>query len=191
MSVCHFDTRTSVFTQILAKYSQEEVEIASLTKIMTCFLVIQICEFFQLDPKEERVAVSDKACKMPGTSAKLLYSDHLSVFDTLHGLMLPSGNDAAVALAEWGGKTIRKYITLFEKSQEEKQSRARSQLVQSKKKRSYTKLFIYHMNRLCDKLGLNHTRFCNPHGLMNNKAFSCSADISKLSCIAMQNDLFQ
>lgn len=33
----------------------------------------------------------------------------------LHGLMLPSGNDAAVALSEWGGKTIRKYFIVYQR----------------------------------------------------------------------------
>lgn len=49
---------------------------------------------------------------MHGTSAKLNYSDIFSVYELLHALMLPSGNDAAIALAEWGGKTIRKYCCI-------------------------------------------------------------------------------
>lgn len=36
---------------------------------------------------------------MPGTSANLQYSDILTIYELLHALMLPSGNDAAVALA--------------------------------------------------------------------------------------------
>lgn len=35
---------------------------------------------------------------MQGTSAKLAYSDVLTIYDLLHGLMLPSGNDAAISL---------------------------------------------------------------------------------------------
>lgn len=35
---------------------------------------------------------------MPGTSARLAYSDTCTVFEMLHGLMLPSGNDAAIVL---------------------------------------------------------------------------------------------
>jgi len=40
---------------------------------------------------------------MSGTSAELRMGDVLSVWDVLHGLMLPSGNDAAIALAEHFG----------------------------------------------------------------------------------------
>lgn len=59
--------------------------------------------------------VSERASKMIGTSAGLGYSDILTVYELLHALMLPSGNDAATALAEWGGKTIRKYVAIAQK----------------------------------------------------------------------------
>lgn len=43
---------------------------------------------------------------MIGTSARLKYGDVLSIWDLLHGLMLPSGNDAAFSLAESFGTYI-------------------------------------------------------------------------------------
>jgi len=54
---------------------------------------------------------------MQGTSAKLSYSDVVTIYDLLHGLMLPSGNDAAIALGEWGGKIIRKYSSILKRQQ--------------------------------------------------------------------------
>ena len=45
---------------------------------------------------------------MSGTSAELVVGDLLSIEQLLYGLMLPSGNDAAVALAKWGGALINK-----------------------------------------------------------------------------------
>jgi D-alanyl-D-alanine carboxypeptidase len=65
---------------------------------MTCFVVILISETFNINLKKEKVIVNEKASKMLGTSAKLAYSDVCTIFDLLHGLMLPSGNDAAIAL---------------------------------------------------------------------------------------------
>jgi serine-type D-Ala-D-Ala carboxypeptidase (penicillin-binding protein 5/6) len=44
--------------------------------------------------------VSKKAAEMGGTSANLLEHQRLSIIDLLYALMLPSGNDAAVTLAE-------------------------------------------------------------------------------------------
>lgn len=82
---------------------------------MTCLLILNIARVFRLDIRKEKALVSERASKMPGTSAGLNYSDILTVYDLLHGLMLQSGNDAAVALAEWGGKTIRKYCSIAKK----------------------------------------------------------------------------
>ena len=43
---------------------------------------------------------------MTGTSAELIAGDVISIEHLLYGLMLPSGNDAALALASWGGALI-------------------------------------------------------------------------------------
>lgn len=45
---------------------------------------------------------------MPGTSAQLQAGDVISLNSLLYGLMLPSGNDASVAVAEAIGKIIQK-----------------------------------------------------------------------------------
>jgi D-alanyl-D-alanine carboxypeptidase len=57
-------------------------------------------------------------------------------------------------------------------------------------KKSYQKLFIHHMNKAASKLKLYDTRFANVHGLMNDKAYSTSHNISLLTCIAMKNNTF-
>ena len=103
------------------------IEIASLTKIMTCYLSLLICKKFGIDLDNYWVRVSDKAAEMPGTSAELQAGDLISIDGLLHGLMLPSGNDASVALAESMGKIIQK-----------------SKNKPSKK--SYYETFLTHMN---------------------------------------------
>jgi D-alanyl-D-alanine carboxypeptidase len=65
---------------------------------MTCFLALIIADKFCIDIKKEKIIVSERASKMGGTSAKLAYSDVLTVYEMMHALMLPSGNDAAIAL---------------------------------------------------------------------------------------------
>jgi D-alanyl-D-alanine carboxypeptidase (penicillin-binding protein 5/6) len=52
------------------------------------------------------IKVSENAGNITGTSAELGVGDVLSVNDLLYGLMLPSGNDAAVALAEHFGEML-------------------------------------------------------------------------------------
>lgn len=49
---------------------------------------------------------------MGGTSAFLRFDDVLNLEDLLYGLMLPSGNDAAVAISNWGGEMIYSLATL-------------------------------------------------------------------------------
>lgn len=107
--------------------------------------------------------------------------------------MLPSGNDAAVALAEWGGKTIRKYTQLAQKYTIAKSNDSKSMNFITDyivEKKSYQKLFILHMNKAANNLDLKNTRFINSHGLMNEKAYSTANDIALLTSIAMKNSIF-
>lgn len=52
------------------------------------------------------VGVEKEAAEIGGTTAELRLGDKLSVCDLIHGMMLPSGNDAAVALAYYFGNLI-------------------------------------------------------------------------------------
>ena len=71
---------------------------------MTCWVVINICK----DPAAEDVLVTDIASDIRGTCANLKVGDILTVDQLLYGLMLPSGNDAAFALAQHFGKKLYK-----------------------------------------------------------------------------------
>jgi len=52
------------------------------------------------------IEISENASNISGTSAELEEGDSLTIWDLLHALMLPSGNDAATALAEYFGELI-------------------------------------------------------------------------------------
>ena len=73
---------------------KERREVASLTKILTIFTVLQLCDKLEFD-LEEMVEISEEAAEVTGTSACLWEGDQLTVKELLYGLMLPSGNDAA------------------------------------------------------------------------------------------------
>jgi|JI9StandDraft_2_1071091.scaffolds.fasta_scaffold402732_2 D-alanyl-D-alanine carboxypeptidase (penicillin-binding protein 5/6) len=79
--------------------ADSRMEIASLTKTMTCLLVLLLTEKLRIDTTGTYVKVNEKASKLMGTTAGLLYADHVRLADIIYGLMLPSGNDAALALA--------------------------------------------------------------------------------------------
>jgi D-alanyl-D-alanine carboxypeptidase (penicillin-binding protein 5/6) len=88
--------------QVIASSNPEErVEPASLTKIMTSYLIFQALRDKTLDLNQQ-VTVSTNAWRVaPGSSKMFLEpGQHVSVDDLLSGLLIQSGNDAAVALAE-------------------------------------------------------------------------------------------
>lgn len=85
--------------------SQTQLEMASLTKIMTCIVVLRLLREFNGDI-EQTVEVGSIETSITGTSAELERGFRYSIEQLLYGLMLPSGNDASLALAVWGGKAI-------------------------------------------------------------------------------------
>lgn len=76
---------------------------------MTCYLSLLICKKFGVELSDMTTRISEKAAETPGTTAELEHGDVLSIRDLLYGLMLPSGNDASVALAESLGKVIQRH----------------------------------------------------------------------------------
>lgn len=73
---------------------------ASLTKMMTALVSLELAQEMRLDIRSTYFKVSIKAATTIGTTANLVDGQVLSIWDLLHGLMLPSGNDAAMVLAE-------------------------------------------------------------------------------------------
>jgi D-alanyl-D-alanine carboxypeptidase len=81
-------------------------EIASLTKIMTWYTILKLMEKYSLNKHTTLITISKNASQIIGTTSLLQEGHMLSAWDLLHGLMLPSGNDAAIALSEYFGKLL-------------------------------------------------------------------------------------
>ena len=81
-------------------------EVASLTKIMTCYTTIKLCKLLNIDPRNTYVKATDVAADICGTTANLKKDEELSIHELLFGLMLPSGNDAAFALSQYFGQRL-------------------------------------------------------------------------------------
>ena len=96
----------------IAENIDEALPIASISKLMTFLLVKEkIAEGkFKL---EDKVKVSVTASSEEGSSLDLKPGEEISVKDLLDGLMIVSGNDAAVALAELVGETESKFVTMM------------------------------------------------------------------------------
>ncbi|MDA1475020.1 D-alanyl-D-alanine carboxypeptidase family protein [Bacillus changyiensis] len=92
---------------LFAKDEHQKRRIASITKIMTAILAI---ESGKLD---EMVTISDKAVRTEGSSIYLKRGKKVKLQDLVYGLMLRSGNDAAVAIAEHVGGSLEGFIYMM------------------------------------------------------------------------------
>lgn len=92
---------------IYGKDENTKKKMASTTKIMTCIVVLEKGEL------TDTVIVSKKAAGTGGSRVGLRTGDKATVQDLLYGLMLCSGNDAAVALAEHVGGSVEGFAELM------------------------------------------------------------------------------
>jgi D-alanyl-D-alanine carboxypeptidase len=63
--------------------------------MITLYLVGYHSKKLDLNLRELKVIISKDSASVPGCTARLKVGDKLSVFDLLHGMCLPSGNDAS------------------------------------------------------------------------------------------------
>jgi D-alanyl-D-alanine carboxypeptidase (penicillin-binding protein 5/6) len=139
---------------------------ASTSKIMTAWIVLRLAAD---DAKvlDEEVTFSERAAKTGGSSARLKAGEKLPVKELLYGLLLPSGNDAALALAEHFGPRFGKP--------------ADGDAVQR---------FVGEMNRRAKSLGLKELAYKDPHGLSSGNV-SSARDLAALAIEAMKDERFR
>ena len=99
--------------QILAqKDIDTPVEPASLTKLMTAYLVFDALRSKKLDLKQT-LPVSERAWKMPGSRMFIDPKMKVPVEDLIKGMIVQSGNDATMALAEGVGGSQERFVQLM------------------------------------------------------------------------------
>lgn len=98
---------------IWGKNEMEKRAMASTTKIMTAIVVLEDANL------DDVVTISKKAAGTGGSRLKIRAEDKITVRDLLYGLMLRSGNDAAVALAEHVGESVEGFAGLMNKKAEQ------------------------------------------------------------------------
>ncbi len=139
--------------QILAaKNPDERIEPASMTKIMTSYVVASELAHGKLDPNQP-VAISERAWKAgassDGSYSALDLNSKVPLMDVQRGLIIQSGNDAAIALAEHVAGSVESFVAL--------------------------------MNSYAAKLGMKNTHFANPHGLSDPQHYTTVHDLAILS----------
>ena len=92
---------------IYGKDENKQTAMASTTKIMTAIIVVENCNM------TDTVTITSKAAGTGGSRLGLHTGDKITVKDLLYGLMLRSGNDAAVALAIHTSGSVEEFAKLM------------------------------------------------------------------------------
>jgi len=157
--------------RLLGGFKEEEpVDFASTTKMMTAWLVIRQA-VQNPEVLDEIVTFSRRADGTPGSTAAIRAGEKLPVRELLYGLMLPSGNDASVALAEHFGRRL-----------------ATGNVTD---RDDPLQLFIGAMNREAASLGMTGTHYVNPHGLTDEGHRSTARDLVTLARATLSSELYR
>ena len=169
--------------QLIAGHDHDSPKhFASTTKIMTAWLVIQLAER-QPGIFDESLTMSTRADETRGSTSDIRTGEVLTVREALYGLLLPSGNDMSVALAEHFGDRINQELTT---PAAEKSTAAFGTEVSDPLEK-----FVTAMNGEAARLGMSKTRFSNPHGLSTADHLSTAADLAILAKATLNSELFK
>lgn len=150
---------------LYTKAADTRLSTGSTTKIMTAKVVLAQ-KNLNLDAKVTiQMAYSDYIVANNASSARLIVGDKVTVRQLLYGLMLPSGCDAAYALADkFGTGTTRA---------------------------ARVKSFIGKMNADAKKLGLKNTHFDSFDGIGKGNNYSTPRDLTKITSSALKSANFR
>ncbi|MFC8655988.1 D-alanyl-D-alanine carboxypeptidase family protein [Streptomyces parvus] len=137
----------------------------STTKIMTALVVLSQKNVNLKSKVTIQKAYSDYIVSKNASSARLIVGDKVTVGQLLYGLMLPSGCDAAYALADKFGSGSTRAARV--------------------------KSFIGKMNSTAKSLKLKNTRFDSFDGIGNGSNYSTPRDLTKIASKAMKNSTFR
>jgi D-alanyl-D-alanine carboxypeptidase len=139
-------TASSVFVvnadtgQILYQRNPDQAyRILSITKLITAYVLMQ-----RLGVELSDEVTINQAYLVPGSTVGLRKGDLWSLQNLLYGMLLVSGNDAALAVADYTGQKI---------------------LAEEQKRGSGIKRFVQDMNATALALGTKHTQYADPYGI--------------------------
>jgi D-alanyl-D-alanine carboxypeptidase (penicillin-binding protein 5/6) len=149
---------------------------ASTTKIMTAWLVLHYAEQHP-EVLDETLTMSVRSDETRGSTSDIRAGETLSVRESLYGLMLPSGNDMSVALAEHFGPRLA--------------SQPQSTAPIDGSKVDPLEHFVQAMNAEAARLGMTVTHYENPHGLTHESHKSSAHDLAILARTVCGSPVFQ
>ena len=159
--VCLLDPDTG--DNYYAQNENERYAPASTTKILTALTAMDYIDT-RLD---ERVTVGEEITQIDADSsvADLVSGDSYTYRELLYGLMLPSGNDAAMAIAVSVARIKDPSLSID----------------------AAVTAFAEMMNEKAISVGAVNSHFVNPHGLENGDHYTTPADMAKIAMVAFSN----
>jgi len=137
---------------------------ASITKLFSTYVALQY-----LDPDAVITAGAELELVHEGSSmAYIGKGSQVRVKTLVEGMMLPSGNDAAMVLAAAAGRVI---------AQDENMTPEEA-----------VNTFVDEMNRQAALLGFENTHFSNPDGWHTGSHYTCLNDLARISALALENE---
>jgi len=159
-----FVTDISTGTELFAQNAEEPLPPASLTKIVSALVVLERANL------EETVEILEEDLVSPEESqVGLTAGDRLSVRDLLHGMLIPSGNDATLALARHVGTAA---------------------IGEGVSPEQAVAQFVTMMNAEAAELGATSSHFLNPTGIDDEGHVMSARDVAIVTKTALQNSLF-
>jgi len=99
--------------QVLTEFDADKpIEPASLTKLMTAYIVFDALKSKKI-ALQQTLGVSERAWKMPGSRMFIDPKMKVPVEDLIKGMIVQSGNDATMALAEGVGGTVEHFVQMM------------------------------------------------------------------------------
>ena len=136
---------------------------ASTTKLFSAWVALR-----HLDPETVITAGSELDLVEEGSSFAYITKKHkLSAQMLVEGMMLPSGNDAALVLAAGAGRAIAGDADL--------------------EGPAAVQVFVEEMNRMAEELGFENSQFCNPHGFHVGAHYTCVEDMARMAKLALED----
>lgn len=153
-------------TVYFARDAHEAVKIASITKVMTAIVALENASL------DTQVVVDEEAATVGESSAGLQEGDTMSLETALYAMMIPSGNDASIAIAKAVGELLPDYDGQDAEA-----------------------AFVAAMNAKAVELGCEDTLYTNPHGLdadeFASDCHSTASDVGIVVAYAMKNETFR
>jgi len=167
--VIHIDAEAALLVDadsgaVLYQQNQdEEMSIASITKVMTALLVLEAVDRGELSLKQNITATATAVSGLPadGSNADpaIVEGEVMTVEDLMYCMMVVSANEACNILAEAVSGSVS--------------------------------AFVNRMNIRAEELGCTHTHFANPNGLTADEHYSCAWDVYLITREALKNEDFQ